>query len=76
MTNTCGKLNVLIPFWQGGGRDLRTYRGAYNLKNNYANDVDIEIVDVSTADIAPTENDVLGYSDILNGLDDVNYVLR
>ena len=20
MTNTCGKLNVLIPFWQGGGR--------------------------------------------------------
>lgn len=76
MTNTCGKLNVLIPFWQGGGRDLRTYRGAYNLKNNYANDVDMEIVDVSTADIAPTENDVLGYSDILNGLDDVNYVLR
>lgn len=60
----------------GGGRDLRTYRGAYNLKNNYANDVDMEIVDVSTTDIAPTENDMLGYSDILNGLDDVNYVLR
>ena len=75
MTNTCGKLNVLIPFWQGGGRDLRTYRGAYNLKNNYANDVDMEIVDVSTADIAPTENDVLGYSDVLKGLDDANRVL-
>ena len=70
------KLNIMIPQWQGGGQDLCTYYGAYALRDNYLTNAEVTDCSVSTEDISPVKNDILGYDDILSQIGDVNRILR
>lgn len=69
------KMNIMIPQWQGGGQDLCTYYGAYALRDNYLGDADVVEYAVSTEDISPVKNDILGYDDILDQIKGVDKVL-
>lgn len=69
------KLNLMIPQWQGGGQDLCTYYGAYALKENYLSDEEVTECKVTTDDISPVKNDILGYDDILKQIKAVNSIL-
>ncbi len=69
------KMNIMIPQWQGGGQDLCTYYGAYALRNNYLRDADVVECAVSTEDISPVKNDILGYDDILGQIKSVSRLL-
>jgi arginase len=66
------KLTLVIPQWQGGGQSLGTYHGAFALRDFYLGRRPCVTVEVGTDDIAPVEQDILGYRDILNDMDRVN----
>ena len=67
---------IVIPQWQGGGQDLCTYYGAFALKENYLGDEQSVTVEVSTDDIGPVKNGIMGYDDILASVRSVNKVLE
>lgn len=69
------KLTIVIPQWQGGGQDLCTYYGAFALKENYLQGEESVTIEVSTDDIGPVRNGILGYDDILASVRSVNEVL-
>ena len=74
--NEVDKLTLVVPQWQGGGQDLRTYYGALALRDNYLGNSACTTVDITTNEISPTEHDVQGHSDILADMDQVNAVLE
>lgn len=59
------KMTIVIPQWQGGGQDLCTYDGAYAMLQNYLGGAADEVIGVSTEDIGPVREGILGYDDIL-----------
>ncbi len=69
------KLTIVIPQWQGGGQDLCTYDGAFAMNENYLHGAADEIVEISTEDISPVKENILGYDDILAGMKRVNEAL-
>ncbi len=69
------KLILMIPQWQGGGQDLCTYYGAYALKENYLSGEEVTECKVTTDDISPAKNEILGYDDILKQIKAVNSIL-
>ena len=62
------KLTIVIPQWQGGGQDLCTYYGAFAYAENYLGGAADATVEISTADIGPVRNGILGYDDILESM--------
>lgn len=76
MTAGIEKINLVVPQWQGGGQNLNTFHGAYSLRDNYLGERPSVTVEVATGDIAPTEQNILGYQDILNDMDRVNAAIR
>ncbi len=59
------KLNLFYPQWQGGGPDLSTYYGAFELKQAYYPDVTFSEVEVSTANTGTVKKGIFGYDQIL-----------
>lgn len=70
------KLTIAIPQWQGGGQDLRTYRGAYAFADNYMGDEEVIFANISDSDLSPLKNDILGYDDILESVRTVKCILQ
>ncbi len=70
------KLTIVIPQWQGGGQDLCTYEGAFAFNENYLHGAADATVEVSTADIGPVKEGILGYEDILETMKRVNLTLE
>lgn len=70
------KLTIVIPQWQGGGQDLCTYDGALAFNENYLGGAADATVEISTADIGPVRNGILGYDDILESMQRVNQELE
>lgn len=70
------KLTIVIPQWQGGGQDLSTYDGAFAFDRNYLGGAADTTVEISTADISPVREGILGYDDILQGMQRVNRELE
>lgn len=69
------KLTVVIPQWQGGGQDCRTWNGAFALRDQYLKDADAVTVNIGQHAISPLKENILGYDDILHSMDLVNSVL-
>lgn len=61
-------LNLIFPHWQGGGPDISTYYGTLELRGLYFNDIAYEEIAVSTEDISPVQEDILGYTEIYDQL--------
>lgn len=61
-------LNLIFPHWQGGGPDISTYYGTLELRGLYFDEIAYEEVAVSTEDISPVQDDILGYTEIYNQL--------
>jgi arginase len=61
-------LNILFPQWQGGGPDLSTYEGAQELKDLYFRDIALSEVDVSAAPVNEIQNNIFGYTALLDQL--------
>lgn len=70
------KLNIIIPQWQGGGQDFRTWYGALALRDHYLGDAETVTIPVERGSISPIRENILGYDDILHSMDMVNRVLR
>ena len=70
------KLTIVIPQWQGGGQDLCTYEGAFAYRENYLAGAAGATVEISTADISPVREGILGYDDILESMQRVNRELQ
>ena len=70
------KLTIVIPQWQGGGQDLSTYYGAFAMHENYLHGKADKVVEISDAEISPVEENILGYADILDGMQRVNEALE
>lgn len=61
-------LNILIPQWQGGGQDLSTYHGGYELKDNYLQGFALAEIEVSVDNVSEVKNNILGYDEIFKQL--------
>lgn len=59
------KLNLFYPQWQGGGPDLSTYYGAFELKKTYCPEVTFAEVEVSTTSTGTIKKGIFGYAQIL-----------
>lgn len=70
-----GKLNIVIPQWQGGGQDMCTYHAAFALRDNYLGGAEAVTAEVRTEPISPTRHDMQGYDDILTQVAGVNAML-
>jgi arginase len=61
-------LNILIPQWQGGGQDLSTYLGGYEIKKNYLQESKLSEVQVSIGSVSDVKNNMVGYDEIFKQL--------
>lgn len=61
-------LNLIFPQWQGGGKNLKTYDGAFELWRNYLEGEEVSLVDVSKAPLGAARNNIIDYDHILSQL--------
>jgi Arginase/agmatinase/formimionoglutamate hydrolase, arginase family len=69
-------INLIFPQWQGGGQDPSTYYGAKELKERYFKQAPVVEVTVSTEQAIHIQNDILGYSEIVNQLEQAHSLLK
>lgn len=61
-------MKVFFPQWQGSGRGMDLHSGAFEIRNHYFGNENIQIVDVDTEVNLRTKNGILGYEPILQQL--------
>jgi arginase len=61
-------MNLFFPQWQGAGTEKELLKGAFEIKEKYLDGYELIEIQVSSEDIAETENNILGYRQILEQL--------
>ncbi len=64
-------LNLLFPQWQGSGRTKDLYYGALKIKEAYLSNYKFEQIKICNNDNLIIKNNILGYKEILEQLEDV-----
>jgi len=68
-------LNLIFPQWQGGGKDLETYDGAMELKQNYLEEIVFCEIEISRAPMGKTKNNIIDYDRLLEQLKNARMII-
>lgn len=70
------QMNLFFPQWQGAGKTDELLKGAIELKEKYINGHDFTEIAVSAGENTEIENDILGYTVILQQLKQARAVIE